>query len=85
MCFVFVRVLDWIGLQMHLELVDILIESVCILFVACSKCGRLIDSLSSHLFVCDRIKNEDASGIGRIGCGGSATSDIRRGRADTVI
>lgn len=42
-------------------------------------------SVESHLFVCDRIKNADPSGIGKIGCGGSRTSDIRRGRADTVI
>lgn len=31
-----------------------------------------IDRLvASHLFVCDRIKNADPSGIGKIGCGGS--------------
>lgn len=38
----------------------------------------------SHLLPCDNIKKEVASGIGRIGVGGSGSSDIRRGRADTV-
>lgn len=39
----------------------------------------------SHLLDCDSIKNADPSGIGRIGCGGSGTSDIRRGLADTIL
>lgn len=45
--------------------------------------NRLINV--SHLLFCDNIKNEDPSGIGRIGCGGSGTSDIRRGLADTIF
>lgn len=39
----------------------------------------------SHLLPCDNIKKADPSGIGRIGVGGSGISDIRRGRADTVV
>lgn len=37
---------------------------------------------SSHLFVCENTKNDDAGGMGIICVGGLFISDIRLGRAE---